>query len=597
MAEVSAVNPGNVRYHGLDALRAWAMSMGIVLHAAWIMIPGEAGAPMSDASASSVTDFICLGIHTFRMQLFFVLAGLFACLLLRKRGLKKFSLNRTLRIVLPLAIFWLILCPIMMWQYNAAGIASGAIQSDQTAWQLTQDYLANLAPSNAMLLHLWFLYYLCWVYVLVFAARGLLALADRNQAIRGWVAANFGAIVSTPWSVLLLAVPFAALMMPMKGTWGIDIEYASLFAYNKLPGLLTYTAFFVVGWLIYRNIDKLSLMIRGWRWQLALGLLLIAPYYVYSKYASQHGYSTWNYPQLVVEDLRFDNDQPVYSEFRENLMTSDSGSVAGVLWQSIPEENRQFVEQHESASQNQLNGLLVAINTKVLGKTEFSEQIELATIRLSGEAQAISQLAAADRTVPQIQLLNREILNAGFAGIIYSEDVHRPFYYPIRAAYCYTYSLITWLMIFGCIGFSQNYFNSESRFWRYFSDSSYWFYLAHLPIQFQLLLWLGDEPWHWTTKFAFYVVATVAVLLLSYHILVRPTWIGWLLNGRMASVWNRREGALATEPGIVTGVHVNLAAALKRPGGRPLIRADEKAPRKTATHAQPSPPADEKLTK
>ncbi|MCR9293714.1 MAG: acyltransferase family protein [bacterium] len=69
-----------VRYHSLDALRAWAMSMGIVLHAAWIMTPGESGAPMTDASASEFTGYIDAAIHMFRMQLFFVLAGfLLAC--------------------------------------------------------------------------------------------------------------------------------------------------------------------------------------------------------------------------------------------------------------------------------------------------------------------------------------------------------------------------------------------------------------------------------------------------------------------------------------------------------------------------------------
>jgi peptidoglycan/LPS O-acetylase OafA/YrhL len=102
---------------------------------------------------------------------------------------------------------------------------------------------------------------------------------------------------------------------------------------------------------------------------------------------------------------------------------------------------------------------------------------------------------------------------------------------------------MTWLLIFGCIGFSQHFFDRESRFWRYFSDSSYWFYLAHLPIQFQMLIWLGDKPWPWAFKFSAYVFGTVAVLLPSYHFLVRPTWIGWFLNGRMASVWKSRAAA------------------------------------------------------
>ncbi len=591
--EGAVASPASVRYHGLDALRAWAMSMGIVLHAAWIMIPGESGAPMTDASASPVTDYICLSIHTFRMQLFFVLAGLFACLLLRKRGFRKFSINRTLRIALPLVVFWMILCPIMIWQYKSAGIASGAIQGDQTAWELTKDYFANLAPTIVLTVHLWFLYYLAWVYVLVLAARGVLSLIDRHQTFRDWISAKFGAFVTRPWAVLVLAALFAPMMMAMKGPWGIEITFASL--YLEWPGLLTYTAYFVAGWLIFRNVDKLSQITCRWRWQLALGLVLIVPYYFYAKYATKNGYATWNYPQLVVDDFRFENDKPVYPEFRSKLMSSDPESLAGFVWKSIPEANRTFVEQKSTMTENQLNGLLGTINAKVLAESEMTEQVDLEAMELSEKSMVISKIAAAGRTVKQNQWLNRELLNAEFVGIIYSEDVNRPYYYPIRAAYCFSYSVITWLLIFGCIGFSQHYFDRESRFWRYFSDSSYWFYLAHLPIQFQLLLWLGAEPWHPAAKFTMYVVVTTVLLLVSYHFLIRPTWVGWFLNGRMASVWKRAARALVAEPGIASGGRVALAEELASGGSQPYGRADEGAPEISVAHAEANRSADNKL--
>ena len=64
-------------------------------------------------------------------------------------------------------------------------------------------------------------------------------------------------------------------------------------------------------------------------------------------------------------------------------------------------------------------------------------------------------------------------------------------------------------------------------------------YLAHLPVQFQILLWLGDESWSGPAKFSAYLFGTIAVLLPSYHFLVRPTWIGWILNGRMYPIVQR----------------------------------------------------------
>ena len=67
---------------------------------------------------------------------------------------------------------------------------------------------------------------------------------------------------------------------------------------------------------------------------------------------------------------------------------------------------------------------------------------------------------------------------------------------------------------------------------RYLADSSYWLYLGHLPIVFGLQAALMKVPLHWAIKFPLIVAITLAVLLASYHYLVRPTFIGALLNGR-----------------------------------------------------------------
>ena len=55
-------------------------------------------------------------------------------------------------------------------------------------------------------------------------------------------------------------------------------------------------------------------------------------------------------------------------------------------------------------------------------------------------------MPAEQRRKEQNERLNREILEAGLPGIIYSEDIHRPHYRLIRAAYAYGYSLISWLL-------------------------------------------------------------------------------------------------------------------------------------------------------
>jgi len=60
-----------------------------------------------------------------------------------------------------------------------------------------------------------------------------------------------------------------------------------------------------------------------------------------------------------------------------------------------------------------------------------------------------------------------------------------------------------------------------------------------------LAVWVGHWPLHWGIKYPFILVASFAVLFLSYHFLVRPTFIGKLLNGRK---YPRKGAAAAVTP-------------------------------------------------
>ncbi len=527
-------HPATIRYHGLDALRAWAMSMGVVLHAAWIMTPGNSGAPKTDASASPWMDYLAGGIHMFRMQLFFVLAGFFACLLVRKRGPRRFSINRLLRVGLPLLLFWLVLRPPMTAQFYEAQIQSGGIQGDKTAWSMVQTDYQNMAAESVFTMHLWFIYYLFVTYIIVLLVRTIVVAIDRNSNFRDWLSNGFCRVLTSPWSVVPLAVLTGAFMLPMDNFYGIQIDAFSL--YPVWSGLLCYAAFFMVGWLIFRNVDQLSEMLRGWKWQLAGGALLTVPYYFFSLFTAHNGYQTEKYPALTVHDMHYNQaiGEPMYPQFREKLLSAGMDTTAGVALRMLPEPNQQFLRETPTATENQISGLLDAFNIAVLAKADFADQSSSPTNgALSPRAKAIQDIPAKDRNPDDVQWLNREILQADFAGILWSEDINRPNYMAIRVAYCFSYSLATWMLIFGCIGFSRHYFDEHSRFWRYFSDASYWIFLMHLIVQFQILLWVGDQPWHWTLKFGLYVLGTLAVLVPTYHLLVRPTWLGWLLNGRM----------------------------------------------------------------
>lgn len=89
-----------------------------------------------------------------------------------------------------------------------------------------------------------------------------------------------------------------------------------------------------------------------------------------------------------------------------------------------------------------------------------------------------------------------------------------------------------WLMTFGSIGLCRRLLTRESRAIRYVSDSSYWLYLAHLPLVIAAQHLIRDWPIPAVPKFLLLCAAVTGILLLSYHTLVRYTWIGALLNGR-----------------------------------------------------------------
>ena len=76
------------RFHDFDALRGYAMLLGIVLHGlmSFMVIPFW---PAQDRNQNTeVCGTILSFIHGFRLPLFFLISGFFTAMLWRKRGLK-----------------------------------------------------------------------------------------------------------------------------------------------------------------------------------------------------------------------------------------------------------------------------------------------------------------------------------------------------------------------------------------------------------------------------------------------------------------------------------------------------------------------------
>jgi peptidoglycan/LPS O-acetylase OafA/YrhL len=110
---------------------------------------------------------------------------------------------------------------------------------------------------------------------------------------------------------------------------------------------------------------------------------------------------------------------------------------------------------------------------------------------------------------------------------------NRPEYWqwvkPLRAV---AGSLFLWLVAFGLTGVFLRHLSDERPLGRYLADGSYWMYLVHMPVLMGFQMALAPVGWPAAVKAPIVVVLSVPVLVLSYDLLVRSTWIGVLLNGR-----------------------------------------------------------------
>lgn len=101
-----------------------------------------------------------------------------------------------------------------------------------------------------------------------------------------------------------------------------------------------------------------------------------------------------------------------------------------------------------------------------------------------------------------------------------------------KAAAIFLGGLYTWLTVEGLIGLFQRHFPGRRPVWAYLTEASYWCYLAGFPIQVALQVWLADAALSLAAKFLLVNAVTFAVLLASYELYVRHTWVGLLLNGK-----------------------------------------------------------------
>lgn len=259
------------RLHGLDALRAVMMLLGLVLHAMVSYGPlrslGDIW-PYLDANTSVLCDLAIVSIHSFRIPVFFVLAGYFSSMLYERRGVVGVISNRLSRIGLPFLIGLIVVYPLTR---------AGFVFATSTTQLGLAGAWASVGPAmhapyaQANTIHLWFLYYLLYFYVAALVCARLIEKLPGAARARG--RALFERVTGSRWRVVIFAGVTAVTLLPMR-TASFDTSAAFM---PELPTLSAYFVFFGFGWVLYGSRDLLKTFSRFAWTQCAIATVLFLP--------------------------------------------------------------------------------------------------------------------------------------------------------------------------------------------------------------------------------------------------------------------------------------------------------------------------------
>jgi len=534
------------RRHDLDAVRGFAMSLGVVLHAclSLSLVPW----PITDEVRTEGMTVLFAFIHGFRMPLFFLLSGYFAVMLWQRRGAGGLLWHRVRRILLPMLVACFTVLPLMhlcagvgmalryapdpgaeveppaerppaaapegesgdLWAAARAGdldsirehVDGGADVNARDVLQLTALHWAaitNRAVACGLLLDLgadveardgskgtpltngafWASPEACEVLL----ARGADPLA-RNQD-----GTSPRDLASWPWgeeregltrfvaSIIQHDVDLAAMPDRVRRTAAVFAHLPHEGAAQDDGGLLAGLARFDVGHLWFL-------------WYL-MGLLLLGlPLFAAARHLA-------TLPAVLVSPLALLALVPMTATLQAKMIETGL-TFFGPSTSSVLAFDPLVLAYY---------GVFFLFGAAVRGLDPDTRSLTLGWPVMLVAAVILfltAGLAAEKARGGDLELIVPALMQGAFA----------------------------WTMTLGLIGLSARLFQRERAWVRYLSDASYWIYLTHLPLVFLLQGAVARWPLPAWQKLGIMVTVCFAALLVTYALLVRPTPIGWMLNGR-----------------------------------------------------------------
>ena len=513
----------DTRRHDLDALRAFAMLLGIVLHGAMSFIPG-AGVfwGVQDSQANPFYGVMLSSIHGWRMPLFFLVSGFFTAMLWQKRGLRALLMHRFKRIFLPLLLSMVTVIPTML-------VVSGYLRSQGSAAPLASSdtEFSEAEPSSSQSetadINVW------------------AAVATDDQAALKVYLDQGGDVLakdpygSTPLHVACLFGRAEAAEMLLKADADLDVLNNDGKRPEDLLQLDWSTTAFIAQ-MVQLSMDQQEVLAGREKIARAIGEKTGRAV----KTTSEAGNHTAG--GTVLFALLF--QVPVFFHL-------------WFLW---------FLCWYVGGFALIVKFVRVLHVPAIPDKWLSSGLRYLWLIPFAAAAQffmASAQYAYGPDTsvglLPLPAVFAYYAIFFGYGALYFGASdaevaVGRGFgwklaiailiLFPVglvlqgpdsvggRILFAVMQASYTWVMSFGMIGLFHRFCRTH-RFWvRYLSDSSYWLYLVHIPLLMVFQFLVRDWPLPSFVKFVLVCAVTTALLLLSYQLCVRNTWIGKLLNGR-----------------------------------------------------------------
>ncbi len=226
------------------------MMLGILLHCALAYMPG-APWPFVDWTATSWNlNLITDGVHMFRMPGFFLLSGFFGGLLWQRRGGRAMLKNRVERLILPFAVFVVLLWPVIVlcFGFGDGVMGDAEVPVRGALSELTESFFP---PDNTM--HLWFLYDLIFV-----TALGAAIVALMARLGLGWsrLLALVRRVVESPWLFIVILGGLNFLWFAVLG-W-TDIPTEAEWMPTELSIIAYYLLWYGLGWMVFASGAVLS---------------------------------------------------------------------------------------------------------------------------------------------------------------------------------------------------------------------------------------------------------------------------------------------------------------------------------------------------